>query len=519
MNFHRTAQRIMGLLIIFSLLLSGCGEETDTPPVGLDISTGTASSSTPTGTTAAPTGPVTTAVPPTVYPPPQTPLVTSYPGAATPFPVGTDEPYPGAVTTLLSPPTATARNLTPSPALTGTMTGSQTLTVTLTISGTATERPITTAEAPPQPPLITVSIWHSWDPTEQQVLDYVLRAFQSVYPNVAFHVTYVPAEQLQSRYQAEAYYNRGPSVLLAPAEWGPGYYDQGLVLDISPIAEPNFLATINQAALEQSRYQGALIGLPHSIREGVVMYRNRQIIPNAPLSFDEMVQLAQAATGGGKAGAYLDRSFEFSGANLPGIGGTWQDESGNPAFNNPLGLEWLSLLDAYEMTGVAGFNTDRDVQLFKAGRIGIIFESTLRQEELAEAIGPENLSIDPWPLYGGGSLSGFIYTDSIYINPRTGGDERYNALLLMGFLLAPEVQAMLTTAGHTPAVTDLIVEDSFMQQEMEAFLRATAYPIDPQFSDFPAPIQAALRAIFEQNSDPSTALNQAELEIRASMGD
>jgi arabinogalactan oligomer/maltooligosaccharide transport system substrate-binding protein len=376
-----------------------------------------------------------------------------------------------------------------------------------------TERPITTSEPPPQPPIVTVSIWHSWNAAEQQVLDYALRQFQTVHPNVAFMVLYVPKDELLSRYNSAAYRNTGPSILLAPAEWGPAFYDQGLVLDVSEIADPAFLATINSAALDESRYQGALIGLPHSIRSGVVMYRNTQIIPTAPATFDELLVLAQAATGSGKAGAYLDRSFEFSGANLIGVGGRWMDENGRPAFNDRSGLDWMSLLNAYKQAGVAGLNTDRDVQLFKTGKIGIIFESTLRQAELAEAVGEENLSIDPWPAYGGGTLSGFLYTDSIYVNPRTTGDERYNALLVMGFFVAPEVQAIFSTAGHIPVVTEIRLEDAVMQAEVEAFKKATAYPVDPIFAAYPESIRQMLRAIFEQNTDPSAALDLAEQEI------
>lgn len=528
MSLRHSIRQISWLFIILSLLLGACGRVTEAP------SPGPGPSATPSGAAAGTSTPESASLTPTAtniggYPGPPTPTEDKYPGPDTPQPThagypGPDTPeptqagYPGPDT---PEPTQVGYPgpLTPTPrSATVTATGQTTVlpppgSVTPQVSGTPTERPITTAEPPPTRQMVTISIWHSWNFAEQQVLDYALRQFQSIYPNVAFMVTYYPEAQLRSAYEAAAYRNQGPSLLLAPAEWGPAYYDQGLVLDVAEIAEAEFLATINPAALEESRYQGALIGLPHRIRSGVVMYRNASIIPAAPATFDELIALAQGATGGGSAGAYLDRSFEFSGASLPGIGGQWMDAEGLPAFNNQRTLDWLALLDAYEQAGVAGLNTGRDVQLFSAGKIGIIFESTLRQAELAEAIGAENLSIDPWPTYGSGWLSGFLYTDSLYANPRTTGDERYNALLVMGFFLAPEVQAIFSTAGHIPVVSNVSVEDAWMQQAIEAFRRGSPYPVDPAFAVYPGPIQQALRSIFELNVDPSTALSQAEQQI------
>ncbi|RPI83082.1 MAG: extracellular solute-binding protein [Chloroflexi bacterium] len=507
--------RTLAILLILSLLTWGCAASEQ----GFQTGPGTETSSPTVTTTDTPTsilptypgpGPIDEAATP--YPGAETPVFPS-PGAPYPYPGSqatiTVEPtgassYPGPDTTIISPPTAR-----PSPG------GTAAPTPTRTVDPLATpvEPPVGTAEPPPQPAPKTVSIWHSWNETEQQVLDYTLRSFQTVYPDTYFMVTYYPEEQLKAKYIEAAYRNEGPSLLFGPAEWGPELYDLELVVDVAPIAEENFLATINPAALEEARYHGALIGLPHAIREGVVMFRNKSIILDPPATFDELVAASKNVTGIGEVGAYLETSFFFAGAHLPGIGGEFIDENGLPVFNNDTGVAWLGLLNAFNQVGITGYNTDRDVELFKAGKIGIIIESTLRQGELAEAIGAENLAINPWPDYGSGSLAGFIKTDNIYVNARTAGDERYSSLLVMGFFLAREVQAILSTAGHIPVVSEISVEDAWMQEAVEAFQDAMPYPIHPAFQVYTQPLDNAISTYFNQNAAPASVLTGAEQVI------
>lgn len=513
--------KTLAVLLVLAILAWGCAPagggiqtaaatETGSPPALPSETPTLPAYPGPTGESATPTLAGLTDGGPYPGPDAETPV---FPGPEEPYPepqlTGTAFPtrvlpYPGPDTTLL--PGQTAQ---PSPS----GTAPPTETSTIDPQATPVEPPIRTAEPPPQPAIKTVSIWHSWNETERQVLDYALRSFQSVYPDIHFAVTYYPQEQLKAKYIEAAYRNEGPSLLFGPAEWGPEMYDMDLVVDVAPIAEENFLATINPAALEEARYKGALIGLPYTVREGVVMFRNKTIIPEAPLTFGELVAATKNIDAVGKVGAYLETSFYFSGAHLLGIGGELIDENGQPGFNDNSGTAWLGLLKAFTQAGITGYNTDRDVDLFKAGKIGLIIDSTLRQGELAEAIGVENLAINPWPDYASGSLSGFIKTDNIYVNARTVGDERYASLLVMGFFLAREVQAILTPAGFIPVVTEITVEDRLMQEALAAFDDAMPYPIHPSFRWYIQPLDEAVFTYFDQNAAPASVLTEAEQEI------
>jgi arabinogalactan oligomer / maltooligosaccharide transport system substrate-binding protein len=382
-----------------------------------------------------------------------------------------------------------------------------------------TERVGFPAMPPPSSDAVTVRIWHSWSESEVVVLEDVLQAFQKVYPNVYFDVLYIPFDDMLRNFRAAAYRGAGPSILLAPAEWGPQLYNDGLVAAVDDLAVPAFLERINPAALDSARYRGALISLPHAIRNGVIMYRNRQIIPNAPVTFSDLVTAAKEATRGGRVGAYLERGYFYSAGHLAGLGGRLMDENGTPTFNDPRGLAWLNLLVEFEQAGPVSFNTNRDLDLFKSGRVGIIFDGTWSRESLAKAIGEENLVIDPWPAYGNGRLSGYVQADNIYLTTRAVGDERYASLQFFGFMLAPEVQAVLTRANHIPALIDVQVEHDWMRPVMRALQGGTAFPTHPNANLYWDPLETAMGFVFSKSALPAPALQQANDTINARIRD
>jgi arabinogalactan oligomer / maltooligosaccharide transport system substrate-binding protein len=467
------------------------------------------------------------------YPPPSSGLQpeasqSAYPppGAGQALPTSGAYPPPGSGQALPTSPAypppsrATPGATQPAPTLAATQTFPPTVSTPLVTPGaTPVDRLGAPAMPAPNEGIKTVTIWHAWNEPQAQVLEEVLSAYQRLFPDVYFDVLYVPFDDLLMTFQASAYQGRGPSLLLGPAEWGPELYDAGLVASMDELAVPAFLERINPAALDTARYQGTLIGLPHSIREGVVMYRNRQIIPKAPSTFEELIAAAKEATRGGRVGAYMERGYYYSTGHLFGIGGRLMDENGQPAFTTQKGLDWIHLLVEFEQAGAVSFNTNRDLDLFKAGKVGIIIDGTWNRQALANAIGEENLMIDPWPSYKDGHLSGFIKTDNVYLTSRAQGDERYTALQFIGFLLAPEVQAVLTRANHIPALVEVEVGMEWMQQVMRAFEGAAPLPAHPYSRLYWDPLETALGSVFNKTTLPDRALKQASASISTRIKD
>jgi arabinogalactan oligomer / maltooligosaccharide transport system substrate-binding protein len=373
--------------------------------------------------------------------------------------------------------------------------------------------------AEPEPGLTaTIVLWHSWKEAEIPALNQVIAGFQEQYPNVTFDVLYTPHEDLRGKFETATATGGGPSVLIGSADWGPAFYDAELVADVSGMASDDFLATINEAALGAVEYKDALIGLPQTIK-GVIMFRNTSIIADAPATWDDLVAAAQAATAGDVVGADLEAGFFFSAAHLNGIGGQLMEEDGDPLFNDAKGVEWANLIKSFADAGPVEYNNDNDVNLFKAGKAGIIFDGTWNIGAMAEAIGAENLAIDPWPTYGDGHLSGFVQTENIYMGSNVTGDDQAAAWAFMEHFLSPEAQEILGTVGHIPATVGVEVTDPFLEQAAVSFEQGTAFPVIPEMGAYWGPMDNALLAILNEGADPAAALQEAYDAIVAAIAE
>jgi arabinogalactan oligomer/maltooligosaccharide transport system substrate-binding protein len=366
----------------------------------------------------------------------------------------------------------------------------------------------------------TVTIWHAWEELQRPALQRIIYAFQTLYPDVQFDVQYVPALDLKGSFEAAAEEGNAPAVLIGPAEWGPDLFRKGLVADLSPLASPDLLDSLNQAARQEGVYKGRLIGIPQNIK-GVVLYRNRKIIPQAPATLQDLIESARAVTKAEIVGAMLDRSFLYAGGHLYGLGGSLMDENGNPMFNDAKGVVWVNLLQSFTDAGPTDYFSDMDLNMFKEGRLGMFVDGTWNMKSLQEAIGADNLAIDPWPITSDGALSGFVQSENIYLGSHVQGQARDIAWLFIDYFMKPESQSALLDGGAIPAVKALPKDSQFndplISKAMTALAGGSPYPIQPEFALYTAPLDIALRSVFDGGVVAQEALQKAADEINSAL--
>ena len=453
----------------------------------------------------------------TAYPGPGGDATEAYPGpeftATGPYPgpeiTETQGPYIGPVTNTPRPSSTAARSPTASEIPSGTISPVPT-------AGTGTPGPSPT-ELPPRPPLApppagsSVTIWHSWSKTEIDMLQTVIDAFRRSYPDVTFRLQYIPIDELYAAYYDAAYLGQGPSLLFGPATWGPGLFEGDVISDLNPYIPFEYLTDINPAALSSGEFHQSLISVP-LFQHGMVMYRNSSIISSAPRSFEELISVSQGVTRGGIVGSYLERGSYFSAANILGLGGRLMDEDSYPAFNDPIGLTWFNLLRDYDTAGAVTFNTNRDLDMFKRNRVGIIIDGTWNISMLRQILGDENLTIDPWPTFASGHLSGWVEADSVFLNTSLSDDDRFAALSFIGYLLDSNVQVRMAEVGHIPSVVTAIPRDGLLQQALQALSLGVPYPItvdESVLNLYWKELNIAIQDVFTKNISPSNALKNA----------
>lgn len=359
----------------------------------------------------------------------------------------------------------------------------------------------------------TISLWHSFNENQIDSLLSASEAFMEIEPDVEFDFMFSPNFDIRDKFEKAAQSGGGPSILIGTGDWGPAYYDDSLVLNLSPSISPGLLEKLNPEALRSVQYKEALIGLPLNIK-GVLMFRNSIIVSDAPQSFSELVNLAQLSTAGDRVGAYLDYGLYYSGGNLEAIGGALMDSEGNPAFNNQKGIEWLEMLKSYKEAGPVEQNNENDLLFFKEGRAGVIIDDYSDATDLATAIGEENFYIDEWP----NDMAGYIKTDVMFLNANLTGNDLDCGLQFVEYLLSPDAQEIFADpakAAFIPAVKGIDLVDPIQNQAAIAFEGGKVLPVMPEMIAYWEPVNLALFSVIELNVDPADALATAEQSIIA----
>lgn len=362
----------------------------------------------------------------------------------------------------------------------------------------------------------TITLWHSWDESQVPVLVSIITAFRKQYPDIQFDVLYVPPDVLRDRMETDTRDGIGPTLLIGPAEWGPSLFDAGVIADLSPLAGKPFLESINAPALGTGRYKDALVSLPYSM-QGVVLYRNLNIMPQGPNTFQDLVNLAQSSQQGDVQGAILDRGFLYSGADLFGLGGQLMDDNGDPVFDSAKGLAWIDLLRAFQQAGAVSFNDDQDLNYFRQDKAGIIIDGTWNRVAISDTLGMENVAVDPWPAYADGHLSGFVQANSLFMSSSAQGNPRLAAWEFVKYFLSAQAQESLPAIGQIPVLKNVPVDDPIISQAMKAMEGGTTYPVRPEMSVYTAPLDGAIKAIFSDGVAPQDALQSATDAVRAAL--
>jgi arabinogalactan oligomer/maltooligosaccharide transport system substrate-binding protein len=354
----------------------------------------------------------------------------------------------------------------------------------------------------------TVTLWHGWTEKEIESLNEVIAGFNAMYPGIVVESLFVPFDDLQNKVTTEWGAGEGPTVLIGATDWASAFSAADVIYDMAEVISADVIDGLVDSAVDAVDYDGVLLGLPQTLK-GVVMYRNTALMPEAPASLDDIIASGDAN---------LERGFFFSMGHLvTACGGTIANADGTAAFAGATGECWLETLASFP--GVEGeYYSDNDVNTMKAGETSVIIDGTWNLSGIVEAIGEDNVAIDPWPAAASGAMSGVVQTESIYIGNLAMDDELAASVAFVEYFLGAEAQSILANpakAGHIPAVEGLAVEGKFQAQALAAFTGGIA---QPRFGGcFWGNLDTALQAFFGGSADAATALADAAAAVDAAV--
>lgn len=349
-----------------------------------------------------------------------------------------------------------------------------------------------------------VTIWLDWKPARLAAISKAVAGFESLHPDVHFNLVYIPSDQLQVAFLQAAPTGSGPSLLIGPSSWGESLFQQGLIRDLSGLVSTAQSQRVYPSVWKQVANSSRVLGMPLTI-ETNLLYRNTKLASTPAGTVTNLVHTAQVLKAQQGLGASLDFGFLYVAPQLAACGGV-MDTSATLPFSEATGECWLSLLKTLAGAGTPVFDSDQDLQAFEANKSAWLIASSDRIDELALAIGEQNLAVDPWPMVTStsGHLTSYIWSQNLYLTQSASKRDADASWAFMTYLLAPETQLGISQtpgARTLPAVTDLEITDPLLGQAELTLGNDLPLPSPASLERIQGPLETAVRLVVSQAGD------------------
>ncbi|MGJ9382559.1 extracellular solute-binding protein [Salipaludibacillus sp. CF4.18] len=314
---------------------------------------------------------------------------------------------------------------------------------------------------------------------------------------------------------------QGPDIFFQPHDRMGDIHLQGLAAELELTEDQlDRLSEYNEEAVTSFSYEGIQYGIP-AVVETYALFRNTELVPDAPETMDDLMGVARDLTDGDTYGFLMEaNNFYFSYPFLTGPGG-YVFAQGEDGVYDPedIGLNSAGAVEGAELIGswfeeeLMPTGIDMDVMngLFMDGKAGMVVTGPWAIPDYQEALG-DNLEISVLPEWDGEVLSSFSGNKGWLVNYYT--ESEYWATELALYLTnAESSQTYFETAGELPAHTAVEINDEFMSPIFEQTQHAEPMPNIPEMSQVWDPIADAFEFI-SQGEDPQEVLDEAVQVIR-----
>lgn len=387
------------------------------------------------------------------------------------------------------------------------------LSIVLTACGPAatvepTEAPV---EEPTEPPEeepaepVTVTVWHGYIETEEQVFSQAVSDFMADNPDIKVETLAVPFDELQNKFQTEAAAGGGPTLTTGPQDRMAGYASAGLLAEIDESA--GFIGDLVPAAVDGGRVEGKLVGLPVN-NKVVAMFYNAGVVETPPADFDELLEMAA------DSGLAITADWFHNYMWVPAFGAQLFDDEYRCVLAETGAAEAFAYFKSVcESEGVICDPNDGDMDtLFRQGEVAFRFQGPWMAGDAIADLGAENVGatrIPPIP--EAGDPHPWNQSEMVSINVNATPEEVEAAMRFIEYLTSAEVQkTFLNEANWIPSNASV---DTSTNPVVGGFLDQVPYsdpfPVVTELGATWEPMGDAVTKILEGVSTPEDALTEA----------
>ncbi len=288
------------------------------------------------------------------------------------------------------------------------------------------------------------------------------------------------------------------------------------------------------AGLEAFSSEGRLYGLPYSL-EAVALYRNTALAPAAPATFedllavcDELGDTIERCLAIPAGDAYYNYAFLASpGGYIFGYDPAAGYDLADIGVDNEGAVAGATFLDGLVAAGYLDGSLDYGTmtRLFFEGRAAFMWTGPWAGPDADDAVAAGTLpgyAVSPLPQILGHQALPMVRAQGFLVNAFS---ERRDLALrfLLDYLATPEVMAALYRADPRPPASAAALGALAGDPAAQAFAASAAagrpIPNVPEMGPVWGPLGAAVTAVYQQTSDPGTALRAAAAAVRDALDD
>jgi maltose-binding protein MalE len=345
---------------------------------------------------------------------------------------------------------------------------------------------------------------------------------------VPVEVVEVPFGDIRGNLAVTAPTGEGPDVIIGPHDWIGELIYNGL---LEPIFLPaDVLAAFDPVALDAFSWAGELYGLPYATECVALMY-NKDLVPEVPATFEELIEVAKALTAPekGQYGFLIQQpdpyhTFPLHSAGGGYIFGTTPEGTLDPCdigLDNEGSIKGAMLLDRLVKEGIefAGADYQTVTGLFNEGLLGMFIGGPWTLSGIQAA--GINYGVAKIPPIEGNTPRPFIGAQGFMVSAFSENKILAN-LFLKDFLATKDIMLLIYEEGQRPPAYLPALAELADNPDIQAFAASAAagipMPKIPEMASVWGAWSDALELIVSQKLGPKEAMENAAEQIRTLLG-
>ena len=326
----------------------------------------------------------------------------------------------------------------------------------------------------------------------------------------------------------------GPDVVLGAHDWIGNLVQNGA---IDPLQlTPDQLGAYSDVAVKATTYDERLYGLPYGV-ESLVLYRNTDLVPEAPATLDDAFAAGQALVAAGKAESpfnlpvgelgdayHMQPLYTSAGGYVFGRNAAGDYDPTDLGVGSPASIEAAKKIAALGAGGgkvlSSSISADNSIALFAAGKAPFLLSGPWARADVEKA--GFGFEIQPVPGFAGaGPAKPFAGVQAFFVASK-GKNKAFAQEFVANTMNTPEaMQTMFDMAKLPPALTALQESVGATDPRLKAYLDAAnsgePMPAIPQMAAVFEPLGKAYAAIVG-GADPTQTMTATGQTIAEAIG-